>query len=95
MKLLIDIDDEDYRFITKTSSIPFGIDLVENIKNGTTLPKERCWIPVSERLPKPFEVCLWTTKDGDVIINHWDGQTSKYKAWMPLPEPYKEVENDS
>ena len=39
MKLIIEIKDDDYRFITKTSSIPFGIDLVENIMNGTPLPK--------------------------------------------------------
>ena len=50
------------------------------------------WIPVSERLPEAFEHCLWTTVDGKVIEHYWDGRISEYKAWMPLPEPYKGVE---
>ena len=47
------------------------------------------WIPCSERLPKPFEFCLWTTTDGRVVYHHCDGMFSEYTAWMPLPEPYK------
>lgn len=47
------------------------------------------WIPFSERLPKPFEHCLITTTDGEVIYHYDDGHYSKYKAWMPLPKPYK------
>lgn len=54
-----------------------------------TRPTE--WIPVSERLPEAFEHCLWTTTNGDVIYHHWDGLISKYKAWMPLPNPYTEI----
>ena len=51
--------------------------------------KSEKWIPFSERLPKPFEHCLITTTDGEVIYHYDDGHYSKYKAWMPLPEPYK------
>lgn len=47
------------------------------------------WIPCEERLPKPFEHCLWTTTDGRVVYHHCDGLFSNYTAWMPLPEPYK------
>ena len=46
------------------------------------------WIPCSERLPKPYEYCLWTTIDCRVVYHHCDGLFSKYIAWMPLPEPY-------
>ena len=52
------------------------------------------WIPFSERLPKPFEHCLITTTDGEVIYHYDDGHYSKYKAWMPLPEPYKAESED-
>ena len=54
-------------------------------------PEQR-WIPCSERLPKPFEYCLWTTTDGRVVYHHCDGLFSNYTAWMPLPEPYKGVQ---
>lgn len=47
------------------------------------------WIPCSERLPKPFEYCLWTTTDGRVVYHHCDGMFSNYTAWMPLPEPWR------
>ena len=53
---------------------------------------ESRWIPVSERLPKPYEYCLWTTTDGRVVYHHCDGLFSNYTAWMPLPKPYKEVQ---
>ena len=50
------------------------------------------WIPFSEKLPKPFEHCLITTTDGEVIYHYDDGHYSKYKAWMPLPKPYEPQE---
>lgn len=58
---------------------------IQRVKTGR-------WTPVSERLPEAFEHCLWTTVDGKVIEHYWDGRISEYKAWMPLPEPYKGVE---
>lgn len=57
-------------------------------------PPKPQWIPVSERLPKPYEYCLWTTTDGRVIYHHCDGLFSNYTAWMPLPEPYEERRTD-
>lgn len=63
------------------------IRLTEYIQDS--LPSAQQWIPVTERLPKPYEHCLWTTKDGRVIYHHCDGLFSNYTAWMPLPEPYK------
>ena len=63
------------------------------------------WIPVSERLPKKnVEVLITTEWDGITIgemfsNNDWfihEGATNAdiddIKAWMPLPEPYKEAE---
>jgi hypothetical protein len=67
-------------------------ECAEIIRN---LPSAQQWIPCSERLPKPFEHCLWTTTDGRVVYHHCDGLFSNYTAWMPLPEPYKEEENET
>ncbi|MBQ1295607.1 MAG: hypothetical protein IIY21_16295 [Clostridiales bacterium] len=63
------------------------IEALEQLPSVTQ--KSGKWIPFSERLPKPFEHCLITTTDGEVIYHYDDGHYSKYKAWMPLPEPYK------
>ena len=59
------------------------------IKAMSPAQPEQRWIPVTERLPKPYEYCLWTTTDGRVIYHHCDGLFSNYTAWMPLPEPYR------
>lgn len=76
-------------------SLPDGL-YNQGVKNCLTrlrrLPsaqQEPQWIPCSERLPKPYEYCLWTTTDGRVVYHHCDGLFSNYIAWMPLPECYK------
>lgn len=54
------------------------------------------WIPCSERLPEDG-LYLVTTSKGQVqahVFSH-NGNSEEYwmrcnKAWMPLPEPYKE-----
>lgn len=74
------------------------------IKNGTPLPKEHGWIPVSERLPEDEQEILFNTKTGrvhsgkyydDNSANQWYSHKDKCRAWnnvvsawMPLPEPY-------
>ena len=63
------------------------------------------WIPVSERLPKKYETVLLTSiwhevekamyiGDGlfDIIINNL--QKKEVIAWMPLPQPYVESEDE-
>ena len=58
------------------------------------------WIPCSERLPEEQKLVLITRSNGEVCIirwNTWWYKQTKYPtikpiAWMPLPEPYKEVE---
>lgn len=57
------------------------------------------WIPVIERLPKKSGVYTVTDHKGDVVRFVFNAHSeSSYlywyrcaKAWMPLPEPYKEV----
>lgn len=64
------------------------------------------WIPCSERLPEPCQMVLATNKYGFVwvfkrIENGWSEpiegwftdkeEPDHVKAWMPLPEPYKEA----
>lgn len=59
----------------------------------------KAWIPVSERLPETVDYYLTSiahsdgTKKG--VISWFDGMSFKaeVKAWMPLPEPYKESED--
>ena len=73
------------------ASISTAITVVEGLPSAQPEPQ---WIPCSERLPKPYEYCLWTTTDGRVVYHHCDGLFSSYIAWMPLPEPYQEGEKN-
>lgn len=66
------------------------------------LKRERRWIPVTERLPEPFEtvlVCYQREGRYGTSCGHYylDRGTTIWKAsgiipthWMPLPEPPKE-----
>lgn len=66
------------------------------IANGVTIHR---WIPVTERLPKPFEVVYvydhtkqHVTDAYMTLHNEWVGvcMNSVVTHWMPLPEPPKE-----
>lgn len=68
------------------------------------------WIPVSEQLPEDEQEVLFSTKTGrvhlgryynDNSVNQWYSSLDKMRAWnnvvnawMPLPEPYKDGEQD-
>ena len=71
-----------------------------------TIQPEPHWIPVTERLPKESGEYLvtvkWVTGDNDVDVYEYDARHKTWNdgesaggeraiAWMPLPEPYKEV----
>lgn len=62
---------------------------------------ESKWIPVTERLPKPFEIVLVYDRTGKSINwaymtehREWVGAIVAHIVthWMPLPEPPKGVE---
>lgn len=55
------------------------------------------WIPVSERLPEKPNMYTVTDSKGDVarfVFNNTESSREYWlrcaKAWMPLPEPYRE-----
>ena len=66
------------------------------------------WIPCSERLPEEYKFVLCTEKgtrelyigwvmDVEDVGNRWfdsEGFSMDVVAWQPLPEPYKENNND-
>ena len=60
------------------------------------LEQEPRWIPVSERLPEENGYYLTTTMYHEVYCDYWEeerfNRTEAVIAWMPLPEPYREVE---
>ncbi len=68
------------------------------------------WIPVTERLPEPVTPSqrrgwfITSNQYGGVALTCYEFESSPFKegwqtdmtilAWMPLPEPYKEEQND-
>ena len=86
-----------------------SMDLLKNLANKAELfewipVSERLPEPPSEYQEldnSPFDLYLVSINEGDSVIAFWDGKkfgdgmfTLDVKAWMPLPEPYKENEDD-
>ncbi len=86
------------------------IDLARAIRKGPDMPTVQAgnypvtpdgWIPVSERMPEPYEYVLVTDGfDGCEVMRvntdgYWGPAKSLYPGsithWMPLPEPPQEV----
>jgi hypothetical protein len=71
--------------------------------------EEQQWIPVEERLPEPWDFVLVTDRCKDVRVcqmhhnssdgwydecDNWMYFSTSVIAWMPLPEPYQEGEQE-
>lgn len=58
--------------------------------------KEYDWVPVSERLPEPFQrVLVYDAWDDSMTIEYLQEDDSfipTVVAWMPLPAPYQKGE---
>ena len=72
-------------------------DMISMIKRFPSAQPEPKWIPVSERLPDKPNVYMVTDHNGRVVRYVYnDNESSREywkrcaKAWMPLPEPYRE-----
>ncbi|HFT5298300.1 TPA: DUF551 domain-containing protein [Escherichia coli] len=76
-------------------------NIPENIPGGNSPVTPDGWIPVSERMPEPYEYVLVTDGfDGCEVMRvntdgYWGPAKSLYPGgithWMPLPEPPQEV----
>lgn len=82
----------------------YRFELVEDAKDANVPGK---WIPCSERLPEKPKIygdsdgyIVQTRRVAQPFIGYWDGRewtdeevevVDEVIAWMPLPEPYREV----
>lgn len=85
----------------------WDMEYAQSIKEAITIIESidaaREWIPVTERLPETHGLYMVTFDNGNVYVARYDGgwytidsygllsMSSYVVAWMPLPEPYKEV----
>ena len=92
---LIDADALDYELGRSDRDIYVR----ECLQDAPTVQIEPHWIPVTEGLPKEGGDVLYCDIDEYIYMGHryantWWSDCEKVKnvtAWMPLPEPYKEV----
>lgn len=95
------IKNGKYRIIYEIGDVPCRACEVDDIKvELEEAPSKYQWISVKERLPendKPVLITAWT--DTLMIAWYYSGlwetedcylDLDEVKAWMPLPEPYKE-----
>ena len=70
--------------------------LEKDLKDLPSVTQKTGWIPASIVTPKEDEYVLCTVKDTKhpIIIAKYEDKPwwNHIKAWMPLPEPFKEVE---
>lgn len=79
---------------------------VKAIKLAIKALEQPRWIPVSERLPEDRQRCIVTVQGDsktfiDIVTYYAEEHSFLYYeecnvlAWMPLPEPYREGDNDA
>ncbi|MDD8688251.1 DUF551 domain-containing protein [Escherichia coli] len=77
------------------------LERLQNALSGNSPGNPDSWIPVSERMPEPYEYVLVTDGfDGCEVMRvntdgYWGPAKSLYPGgithWMPLPEPPQEA----
>lgn len=93
-----------YKLVTARDFLEMIEQLQEDLEQDE---KENGWIPVSERLPEKRKDVIATVRYSGFCGMHgrwlktafidnygeWNGECigGEVIAWMPLPEPYKEV----
>ena len=66
------------------------------------------WTRITDRLPESGKDVLFCDIDGDIYLGHynlqqrywweangWSDRVKNVIAWMPLPEPYKEKQDET
>ena len=106
---LIDADAMIADLLTVDPQYETMIDWCCRVVDAQPTIEERKWIPCGERLPEEKREVLVSTKDGYLNIAfletlstgdfEWTDVIEYFQipnviAWMPLPEPYKEVRTD-
>lgn len=95
MSKYIDADKLWNRLISVSENDWVGFDTIDEVLSGMPADIPR-WIPVTERLPEEHEeVLTYDSVFGITFDSQHNGKWRKHPvAWMPLPEPYKEGEQD-
>lgn len=101
----IDVQNDNWEF---ERAIGLTVAL-ECISDAPTIEPEQRWIPCSERLPSEGEYVLVTEKWHGYVrmwrlqyidneptweVNGYNIDIDEAVAWMPLPEPYREEDDD-
>lgn len=100
-KAILDCDEE--RQIRADATLAFLCEVKLTIDNAPTVEeRSQEWIPVSEKLPE-FSGLYLVSIDSLVTVLNFSGTVFTNNrgcrveviAWQPLPEPYKETDNDN
>lgn len=93
---------ELFNRLSDVKTLAAAMAVIQNMPAADVAPR---WIPVTERLPKTHKDVLVSkhgkTRLGYRSVSYWmvisgEGSftTTDVDAWMPLPEPYKEGEQN-
>ena len=99
--LMIYFDDDGVaRAYDDTYDITIHCESEEEMQRAVEVINSRKWIPCSERLPNKADhtddMVLVCYRNGSVRFNTYMNGWAQGNpvAWMPLPEPYREEEQD-